>query len=156
MRIPGATFLRNVWAYRDVLARDQDYDHSYLFILLERKLRRMAAHFMTHDIHPNRLAIARQITIAAECCRRVREDRYEDLPYEGHDTKWGKLDLSIQRQSSRHPYVTFSRAGVLTEADHQRERAENERIWTHAVYLKRQDLETLGAMLKRYSQSWWC
>jgi hypothetical protein len=52
--------------------------------------------------------------------------------------------------------VTFSRVGVLTEADHQRERAENERIWTHAVYLKRQDLETLGVMLKRHSLSWWC
>ncbi len=154
-------FIKNVWAYRDILWHDRDWDRFYMFRMFERKLRRMAKHFMDHDIHPNRFSIAKQISIAAECCRRLHEDKYEDLMYEAHDRKWGDLILGTKDDSYPEPRVaavtlTFNRTKVTNEEEHKLERAESERIWKHADYMRQQDLARLSEIIRRQSLYWWC
>jgi len=67
-------FLQTWWAYRKVLWHDQDFDHSYLWALLEFKLRRMADSIGNgHTLHRER--DAKRILLAASLCSRLhRED----------------------------------------------------------------------------------
>ncbi len=69
--------LRNILAYSSILYRDRDWDQSFLFAIMEKKFRRMRHLFQYHGHHAGDHRIAKQLTIAAECCRRLAEEDYQ-------------------------------------------------------------------------------
>ena len=69
-------FASSVWAYRDLLWYDHDWDYVYLLDLMERKFSRMGEHFEQHSILVNSHQSARECRVAASLCRRLVEDNY--------------------------------------------------------------------------------
>jgi hypothetical protein len=69
-------FAANLWAYRQILWHDRDFDYVYLLELMELKLGRMGKHFADHDILVSSQRTARECRVAAEICRRIAEDDY--------------------------------------------------------------------------------
>ena len=71
-------FFHRVWRYRRVLARDYDFDWSPLVWFMELKLRAMAE-CLENGMHVGCERDARECRVAAELCRRLRDDIWYDM-----------------------------------------------------------------------------
>ena len=68
--------LRRLLAWLPVLWNDAEWDHSYLFRIMEFKLRRMAGHQRTHKRHIGYERTVQQLTEAAALCSRMANEIY--------------------------------------------------------------------------------
>lgn len=66
---------RRAWIYRDWLAHDVDYDWAPLAKIMELKLDAMAK-VLDNGHHVSHERDARECRVAAELCRRLRQDDY--------------------------------------------------------------------------------
>lgn len=147
-------FLATVWAYRDVLWRDRDWDYSRLLAMMERKLRRMSDHLAKHGHTVGSDRHAKQLKIAAELCKRIRLDAYEDPFMVKLDEKYGRLEMSSEPTNNpRLAELIIKRPRV--NGDEARERAASQRIWKHAETQKKADIQMLGRLFDKHLLNWW-
>ncbi len=73
---------RRLLAWLPVIWNDAEFDHSYLFRIMEFKLRRMAWYQRKYGHHVCSERTAQQQTEAAALCRRMAN---EDYPISSHD-----------------------------------------------------------------------
>lgn len=130
-------FLRNVWAYRDILWRDRDWDHTYLLAMIERKLDRMYTELsnpkLTVAIHSAKEL--RRLKMARELARRIVQGEHTDLA--------GLPAIKAKYGEDWWDDNDPARARALTE-------------WArHATYLENQDWAMLFDTLKKFGRVWW-
>lgn len=68
--------LRNYWYYRKVVWDLSDADHSSILALMEHSSRDIANHLNKHNITTDARKRARELTIVACLCKRLREEDY--------------------------------------------------------------------------------
>jgi len=68
-------FLKTWWAYKGILWHDHDFDHIFMWALLEFKLRRMSI-AIQNGYHVGKERDVRRILMAAELCRRMAAEEY--------------------------------------------------------------------------------
>lgn len=86
--------IRNVVRWVPVLWEDADWDHTYLYRIIEFKLRNMAAHQVEHGHHEECESTAQQMLDAADALRRVREDDYLETEWARYAEGEDRLDVS--------------------------------------------------------------
>lgn len=147
-------FLRTLWAYRDILWNDRDWDYTKLLLMMERKLRRMSGHIGKYGHHVGSERTARQLLIASELCRRIRADEYEDPFLAKMDAKYGPLEMSSKpTDNPRLAEIIIKRPRV--NGDEAIEHAASARIWKHAEAQKKADIQMLGRLLDKHMLGWW-
>lgn len=124
-------FLQTVWAYRDVLWNDRDWDSAYLLVMMERKLRRMADHIGTYGHHVGSERDAKQLRVAAELCRRVRLDQYNDAA----------LNRLKQREGLNWNDAAQSKKRM--------------RIYKMSEARRKADIRMIGRLFDKHLLSWW-
>lgn len=147
-------FFKTAWAYRDILWNDRDWDYSRLLAMMERKLQRMSKHIgeYGHGVHSPRHA--RQLMIAAELCKRIRSDSYEDPFLKTLDEKYGALEMSSKPTDNPHlAELIIKRPRV--NGDEAVEQAASMRIWKHAEQQKKSDIQLLGKLFDKHLLCWW-
>ena len=82
-------FFHRVWRYRRVLARDYDFDWSPLVWLMELKLKAMAGS-LERGCHVGDDSCARDCRVAAELCRRLRDDYAFEMHKGPHTREWAR------------------------------------------------------------------
>lgn len=85
--------LRNLVTFAPMVWRDRDWDHGYLFVLLEFKLRRMYAALSGPDAvaaHPEKAL--RKLLMCAEICKRLTAGEFAreewDEYHRAHPIDW--------------------------------------------------------------------
>ncbi len=101
MRLPKVYYkilygIENLIAYFKLIWKDRDWDHYYLFKLIEFKLNRMAKLQADYGISVDHYRYAAELTEAANCLYRVRKDDYE--LYEMEDGKANSYSRQIELQ----------------------------------------------------------
>jgi hypothetical protein len=88
--------VRNLWTFRTAVWWYRSFDYSGLLELMEVALREMRNGHRDHGNTVNAQKIARQLTIAMELCRRLREDEYLD------HSRWHKWSEDKRTRMVRH------------------------------------------------------
>jgi len=147
--------LENVWAYLPLIWHDRDWDYCFMLDLWEKKFRRMA-YAQDHGIHTMCDRYGRQLRVCAALCKRLREDKYSDIPYDRHDEKWGKANFGSEPTENPHLFrMTCSRTNVRTADDEKQEREESRRIHDHAEKQRQSDLDYLTQLISKKMFHWW-
>lgn len=149
-------FAAKVWAYKDLLWNDRDWDFSYLLAFMERKLRRMADEARDHGYHTSSDRNARRMLIASELCRRIREDDYESAGMAQLTELFGEIQMSARpTDNPRAAELIIQRSGAINEKEKARELGTSRRIWESAERRKKNEIEYLGILFNKYLLGWW-
>lgn len=147
-------FLKTVWAYRDILWNDRDWDYSRLLAMMERKLKRMSDHLREHGHAVGSDRHAKQLLVASELCKRIRLDAYEDPFMAKLDAKYGPLEMSSKpTDNPRVAELIITRPRL--NGDKAKEEASSRRIWKHAESQKKADIQLLGRLFDKHLLCWW-
>lgn len=143
----------NVIRWFPVIWKDRDWDNSYMWEILNFKLRNME-HFLSSDktvcIHPEsrlqRLKEARMIT------DRLLDDDYgiDEMVKikQKYDAEYTFIDLKDGSGLKQMEIIVKNGTKEDFDKEMQRNRERQE-------YLRKQDLERLGYLLTKYSDDWW-
>ena len=144
--------LQNLFIWFPVIWRDRDWDDSFMWKILNTKLRKMEEFFNRGDlmgVHSKkelkRLKEARILT------DRIVADEYNIEQYDKIRDKYQVRDyLKYIPEEDCYQYCTEVNNG--TEEDYRR---ELRRYFGHEWYLRKQDIRRLGEILEKYSFRWW-
>lgn len=133
--------LSNVIRWFPTIWNDNDFDSSYMWIILRKKLSHMEEFFNSeYCYHVGSEKQAQEIRICKLLCDRIISEDYPTM----WDNKWHRNWDSFEE---------FMKIVNTPLSDIQQD-AFNRAI-KHEEYLKKQDIEILGKMLKKYSRTWW-
>ncbi len=144
--------LQNLFIWFPVIWRDRDWDDSFMWKILNTKLRKMEQFFNRGDlmgVHSKkelkRLKEARILT------DRIVADEYNIEQYDKIRDKYQVKNYSkyIPGEDHRRYCIEVNNG---TEEEYRR---ELKRCLKHECYLRRQDIRRLGEILERYSFRWW-
>lgn len=80
--------IKNLWSWFPVIWKDKDWDHSYIYKILEHKLKLQANALEKTDLY---VGCERNVEIMHTCVKlmkKVREGYYDAEPHDYHDTKF--------------------------------------------------------------------
>jgi hypothetical protein len=85
--------LKNLWRWFPIIWKDRDWDHSYIYTILEFKLRNQSDYISKADRHTMSQKDAKDMLICAELINKVNNDFYntEYIDYEESEFKF--LDI---------------------------------------------------------------
>lgn len=140
--------------YIPVLWKDEDWEWTYLFLLLEKKLSLMEIAIREgYNIHSDK--IGDEIKRARLMCHRIYADEYARLHYKAHQDKWGQLNSFTTPSSHNLLQMHFYYPNAKTDEEYKKASKEAFRIYQHEEYLRKQDLQYLFSYLARNIQKWW-
>lgn len=142
------TSIKTTVVWLPIIWRDRDWDYSFLFSLLQFKLKRMEKLFRERGCHVSATKDARRMRICCLLLGRLIDDRYMEMAFRAHGKKWGKLEVCWEEP------IEMWRSEITPETEAQ-ERDESRRCYKHEDYLRRQDLEYLLHLFRKYIFSWW-
>lgn len=120
-------FAKRLFTWLPILWRDRDFDYAYAYRILGFKFSLMAERFEKHGACLSSGRTAKELRIAADLCRRIANEGYGD-PTIG---PW--LDVR----------------GKLVYHGH------NKAPWLYDIYMKKQDIDSLHALMARKIRGWW-
>jgi hypothetical protein len=83
----------NIWKWLPIIWRDRDWDHFYIYQILEFKLRKQANYISTMDRHTTAQEDARDMLTCAELINRVKEGYYDSEYMDYHESEFEFLDI---------------------------------------------------------------
>lgn len=132
-------FLRNLWLFRKALWGYRSWDYHGMFQFMETSARDMSRCHKEHGHLMRSEETAKELLVFAELLRRVNEDNYTDDKLEFEKVKdsgmFGGMGF-VQKPNTLPAYKSKSFYKII---------ASN----------KKNDLELIGKMFARKSQSWW-
>lgn len=128
--------LRNLWRWFPEIWGLRDWDGGYLFSVMERQMRHMAECIGRYGHHLGSAKNAKQLRIAAECCRRLANDWEPGQPGDENNYKYNTED-----------WLRWMR--IRGQAIQKRRRGEDVELPVNPA------LRILCKELERHSQSWW-
>ena len=136
-----------------VFRYDYDFDGHCLFAIIEYKLKRLEAVLKDgHAVQEN--MDMKALRLAIKLAGRLREDKYEDIFYDRHDAKWGKMKTWFT-PTKRGSLWNNSRPKANTEAEKDLERTEFTKAYTDAYAMMKREEKWLYAILLKYLRNLW-
>jgi hypothetical protein len=83
----------NIWKWLPIIWRDRDWDHFYIYQILEFKLRKQANYISTMDRHTRAQEDARNMLICANLIAKVKDGYYEDEYVGYYESKFNFIPI---------------------------------------------------------------
>lgn len=132
------------------------WDFTGLLIVMEHWLGRMKLEHASDRWHSNHKVHVHNIHICQQLCRRLADDRYDDMFYNEHDKRWGKpKHVFIPTGDKGMSEMRSVRLNVRNDADKELEWKERRMMYDHCEKLWRDDLAYLFTMFRRHLRKWW-
>jgi len=149
--------IKNLWKWLPIVWGDRDWDHYYLYKLLNFKFKNMEylhknySHLKDGDIIANQLKVVKLLT------QRLIEDNYIEEIWNNHDKKWGEIKFNYESTPAYKNCVEvfLKRENIKTEEDVKQERKEFRRVTDQEIMLRKQDREYLFKLMNRNIEGWW-
>ena len=138
--------VKNLIHWFPVIWKNREYDHSYLLIILQKKLELMEEYFRTKSHCMDGDKQANDVKYAILLINRLIKDDYTEIPYKKHVEKFGELEFTDE--GLKHTKVKSRKQEM--ECD----KSFNEYM-KRGDYLKKQDLDELFKHIRKHLESWW-
>jgi hypothetical protein len=146
--------IENLVFWIPAIWKDRDFDHHFMFIILNKKLIKMEKFYRSkHTWSADALKYADQIKIARILTERIVKDKYVENALIPYDRIYGDVELfdSIPTSIIEGKPKLYSIVEVGTKQQHSMFR----RAGKHSDYMEKQDIEYLFKFLKKHIQNWW-
>lgn len=143
--------------YSIFLWRDFDWDYSYIFNLLQYKLKRTRETILSNNLICDAEEIASQIEYAEDLIQKeIDNDFCKDL-YEAHKKKWGKIKslCSPSDNDSGSCRLDITTENATTPELRRIERSECRKIHDKSEEARQKNLDELFTHLRNCIEHWW-
>ena len=149
--------IQNLWRWFKIIWKDKDWDHYYLFKIMEFKLKNMERYHLTHSHIKDGDVVAFKIKICKLLIGRILEDDYCKVQYENHDKRWGKAEFNFSPVLDRPDLESLSinRDKVISKQEHKQSNKEFRLISKHENYMRKQDIRYLFYLMNKHIEGWW-
>ena len=147
----------NLIKWFPIIWKDRDWDHWFLYIILQFKLKQMEKLQRKYGHSVNSEKYADQIKTAVLILDRLIKDDYFSKSYENHEKKWGETEMKFTplEENPELYSVDFVTEKAVTNKQKEQERKEKMRLLHHEEMLKQQDLDYLFKHMRKHIQGWW-
>jgi len=147
----------NLIKWAPVIWKDRDWDHFFLYIILQFKLKQMEKLQREHGVSVSRDKIADQIRTCVLLLERLIKDPYLTMGLKPHEEKWGDSDLNFDKIPDRPGFSTavFTVEKAITPEEIIQENKERMSLYKHSDKLKQNDLDMLFKNMRKYVEGWW-
>jgi len=147
---------RNLYAWLPLIWKDRDWDHGFLFEMLQFKLSRMEK-CLRNGIHLHADETADKVKLCVLLLDRINKDEYHEMVFKHHDKKWGETDLTFTKckDNPEMSELHISRENVNSEEDKEQERKEYRAIMKRPDELMQQDIDMLFETMRKHIRGWW-
>jgi len=151
------TSIKNVLRWIPIIWRDRNWDHTFLYIILQFKLSNMEKYLRKYGSSINAEKDADRIKTCVNLLKRLMNDEYHDKVFKKHDEKWGKPEFNWIELKDQPKYkeLKIKRLNVITEKDKEQEEKEYDNLIKIGNYSKQQDIDYLFETIRKYHQGWW-
>ena len=148
--------IKRLFYWIPIIWKDRDYDQIFLFRIIYYKLLSMKKFYksdkaMGMPADKN----AKDINKALMVLNRIINDEYEDNAFICHDKKWGDIEFSTIKLPHKNYKLNMIRKNVITEEDEEKEKKEFHKCLEHSDKQRKQDLDYLFKIMKKYVFEWW-
>lgn len=148
--------LINIIQWLPIIWKDRDWDHYYLFKVLEFKLSKMKKRFKKYGHTNNSLYIIKQLDECSVILKRLYEENYISEAYKEHDEKWGEIKLQFNESDTSDYYEVFDvRKNVKTDEDKIKEDEESKKCYLNGNRKQKKDLKRLFDIIRDNILTWW-
>ena len=85
--------IKNLWKWLPIIWKDRDWDHFYIYEIIEFKLRKQANYISTMDRHTRAQEDARDMLTCSELINRVKDGYYDSEYMDYHESEFKFLDI---------------------------------------------------------------
>ena len=150
------TSIKNILRWIPIIWIDRDWDHTFLYIILQFKLSNMERYLRKYGHSINSEKDADRIKTCTILLKRLLDDEYHDMVFKKHNEKWGELNFHwVETNDDKYSKLETERQNVVTEKDKKMERNEYNNLIQVENNLRQQDIEYLFETIKKYHQGWW-
>ena len=100
--------IKNLWKWLPIIWKDRDWDHFYIYQIIEFKLRKQANYISTMDRHTRAQEDARDMLTCAELINKVKEGYYDGEYMDYHESEILFLDIEDKPDYSEIKMNTIS------------------------------------------------
>lgn len=142
-RLKYTAGFKNLIRWFPVIWNDRDWDHVYLYEILQFKLKGMEKLHRKWGHAVNSKRTANEIKLCILLLDRLIKDKYLNNVLKPHEKKWGDdNDLFFNNKTS------------WTKLEEQ-ELKERRRLYKHSDYLLIQDIDMLFKTMNKHITGWW-
>ena len=147
--------IRNLIIWVPIIWQDRDWDHAYLFRMLEHKFSLMEKLFREHGHLVSADRNAHNIKICKNLCKRLHEGNYTNLYEKRNNPHSEWFSKKIKESFCKEP----NENGFITIVNHY-EPDEPDSRWIlpahkHEEYLANQDVDLLCKLIQKHVRGWW-
>lgn len=149
--------IKNLFVWFPVIWSDKQWDHYFIYAILQHKLKLMERYIRLHGVHINNLKDAHKIKMCVLLLERIKKDGYHQNVFKPHYKKWGEPDL-VFTDSTEYPdcqIVDLKYPNIKTDEDDKRQEKEFKFCIDQEAKLRKQDLDLLFKMMRKHVESWW-
>ena len=149
--------IKNLIIWTPIIWKDKQWDHHFLLVMLNKKLKLMEDYFEDGEIISDSKKVAKQIRMARIAVERLKKDQYEITLFDKHYEKWGEMDFSFTKCKDKPGLskLDITHPKAQTKKEIEQERKETNEIWKKIDILKKQDIDLFCKMFKKHLFSWW-
>ena len=148
-------FTKKVISYAPVLWRDRDWDHAYILLILEKKIKEVEKNFRTNSDFRKDQQKYKELVKALELLNLIIEDKVSEPLKDAHDAKWGSLIMYDLPYSDSSTEIRFDRKHTRTEKEKQKERKEHDLLLKKISKLEKKTWDELWSLLRDNLKHWW-
>jgi len=127
--------IENMFIWIPVIWGDRQFDYSYIYTVLQKKLKLMEEHYSSGESFcSDSKKMAKQIKIARILCDRLVDSNYLDVLFKEVEDKYGDYFKLVKTKEEKDAY---------------------HKAFEHSRYLENQDKDYLFDFMKKKINNWW-
>ena len=145
----------NLIKWFPVIWQDRDWDHYYLYVILQHKLKRMEKLHINYGHAMSSEQIAAQIRRCLILLDRLIKDEYDENALKKYYKKWGKSKFDWISIDDEYSTLKITNKNVKTKKDKKQETKEFRRAINHERKMRKQDVDYLFKYIGKHVEGWW-
>lgn len=148
----------NLIKWFPVIWQDRDWDHYYLYVILQHKLKHME-HLHIHYSHlMSGSQTAKEIKTCLILLERLMEDEYHENASIEYHKKWGRPKFNwtkLPDDERNYSELEITHKYVKTKKDESQNIKDFHRTCDHERNMRKQDIEYLFKYMEKHIEGWW-
>jgi len=145
----------NLIKWFPVIWQDRDWDHHYLYVILQHKLKRMEKLHINYGHAMSSEQTAAQINRCINLLDRLINDAYDESAFKKYYEKWGRPKFNWIKKDEEYSELNITHEKVKTEKDKKQELKEFRAACEHEKKMRKQDVDYLFKYIRKHVEGWW-
>ncbi len=150
--------LRRSISWAIFMYNNYDFDHSYMYKVIHKKLTAMAASMKdSHIVEGERISTLDNMYNALHCLDDLIDDDFARKEHDDHEKEYGPLEFQFEEIGKKKAYskLNFKRDKTLTKARKKQEKLDFYQIGELEYKRKLQTKKQLFTLMDKHIEEWW-